>query len=144
MIGSRSNAPVEYISTGDAALDHTSPGFDFRKFMETFDRAYLPVKAGRSPTVFTVRRLSRRRFTAISGMAKHEQPAACVAYGVTGISNYMDGRNTIVPEFDGAGADSRLAETTLDAIFSPSLFAELAQVIVLLTELDPLADGRSG
>lgn len=145
MIGTRTNVPVEYVSTHDPALDTAHSDWDFTRYMQTFDRKFMPCKAGSTPTVFTLRRLSRRRFTAIAGMAKHEQAETTIAYGVAGIANFMDGRgNAVIPEFDGAGQDQRLTAVTLDALFSPALFAELAQVILLLTDLDPLADGRSG
>lgn len=146
MIGTRSNATVEYIPQSDPALDRSSPSFNFAKYLETFDRSHLPVKAGSDPTVFTLRRLTRKRFTAISGMPKHEQAEAVVAYGVVGIAGWREPNgNRLLPEFEGTGGvDQHLTAATLDAIFSPTLFAELSTAVVLLTELDPLADRRSG
>lgn len=144
MIGARSNATVEYIPLSDPDLDLQSATFDFARYMQTLDRQHIPHKLGSTPTVFTLRRLSRLRFIAIAGLPKHEQPNATVAYGVAGVSNYiLPNGNTLVPEFEGAGVDQRLSNATLDAMHSPSLFAELLQVIVVLTELDPLVGGRS-
>lgn len=144
MIGTRSNAPVEYISQDDAALDTESSEYNFAEYLKTFDRKYLPCKPGVTPTVFTLRRLSRKHFTAIAGMPKHQQAEESIARGVVNISGFaLPNGNSLVPEFDGSGADQRLSATTLDAIFSPKLFAELSQVVIVLSELDPLAGKRS-
>jgi hypothetical protein len=145
MIGSRSNAPFEHVYTEDPAVDYESDQLDTKKYFQTFDRKYLPIKAGASPTIFKLRPLSRKRFIAIANMAGAEQPNATVAYGIIGIENFrLPTGSMLVPEFTGLGADQHLTAATLDAIFDSRLFAELMTVIMSASGLDPLADGHSG
>ena len=143
MIGARSNATFEHIYSEDPALDTESLSFDAKKYMDTFDRQYLPVRDGSTPTVFRIRRLSRKRFEAVSALSGHNRAAAVVAYGVQGIENFrLPSGDMLVPELTGVGADQHLTAATLDAFFDGGLFAELMNVIIAASGLDPLADGR--
>lgn len=145
MIGARSHDEFEHVYTEDPAIDTESPDLDTKKYFETFDRKYLPIRAGATPTRFKVRPLSRRRFMAISAMPAADRPNATVAYGVTGVSNFrLPSGNMFVPEFTGMGADQHLTGPSLDAFFDPALFSELMTVIMVASGLDPLADRHSG
>lgn len=146
MIGARSNATAEYIYLDDPALDKESKYFDFKRYMQTLDRKHLPVKAGQTATVFKIRRLPRVTFTALASLAHTaERAVQAVAYGVIGVENFMNGNGQpIVLEFVGEGVERRLTGDSLNAIFAPQLFGELMTVITTFSDLDPLADGRSG
>lgn len=145
MIGKRSNDIFEHVFSGDDALDLTHPDCNPEKYRDTLDRKHLPIKEGRIPTVFKIRPLSRLRFMAISSMPEADRANACVAFGVVGIDNWRIPKtgNTLIPEFIGVGADQHLAPATLDAIFAPGLFAELMNIIMHASGLDPLADRPS-
>lgn len=128
----------------DPALDTSSSEHNFGEYLKTFDRKHLPCKPGVTPTVFTLKRLSRKHFTAIAGMPKHLQAEETIARGVVNVSGFaLPSGNSLVPEYDGGGQDQRLTASTLDALFSPKLFAELSQIVIVLSELDPLAGARS-
>jgi hypothetical protein len=143
MIGARSNATFEHIYSEDPALDGESPAFDAKKYMDTFDRQYLPVREGSTPTIFRIRRLSRKRFESVSALNGHNRAASVVAYGVQGIENFrLPSGDMLIPEFTGQGSDTHLTPATLDAFFDGGLFAELMNVIIAASGLDPLANGR--
>jgi hypothetical protein len=139
MLATRSNQPIEYISPRDKALDVDSPAFNFSKFMETFDRQYMPIKPGMTPTVFTLKKLTRKLWNGITSQPAHVQNEAAVTFCVTGISNCTDSRgNLIVPEFEGQDAERRLSQKTLDDIWTPNMFPELGKVILVISDLSPL------
>lgn len=145
MIGARGNDIIEYIYSEDPALDPEHADFNAKKFLDSFDRKYLPVKDGVTPTVFKIRRLTRKRFMAIAGMAPTERANATVAYGVVGIDNFMlKSGSYLIPEFSGSGVDQHLTAATLDAMFDGGLFAELMNIIMAASGLDPLCGGHSG
>lgn len=145
MIGARSHDPFEHVYTEDPAVDNESTDLDVKRYFQSFDRKFLPVKPGTTPTLFRVRPLSRRRFMAIANLPMADRPNACVAYGVIGVSNFrLPTGSLFVPEFTGSGADQHLTGPSLDQIFDPGLFAELMTVIMTASGLDPLADGLSG
>lgn len=145
MIGARSNATTEYIFQGDPALDKESSAFDLKQYLRTFDRKFLPIVAGKTPTVFKIRRLPRITATAIAGLESvPAQGIQTVCYGLVGVENFMNGNGQpLVMDFVGDGMERRLTGPSMDALFSLELFGELMMVITKFGELDPLVDGRS-
>lgn len=145
MIGARSHDEFDHVYTDDPSIDLESTELDTKKYFQTFDRKFLPVRAGTTPTIFRIRPLSRRRFIAISGMPAQDRPTATVSYGVTGVHNFrLPSGNMFVPEYTGMGQDLHMTGPSLDAIFDASLFSELMTVIMLASGLDPFADRHSG
>ena len=144
MIGARSNATAEYIFSADPALDIDSPSYDLKQYLKTFDRKHLPVREGKTATVFKIRRLPRVTWTALASLESQASRAVqTVCYGLVGVENFLNGNGTHLNlEFVGEGVEKRLTAATMDALWSSELFAELASVIVRFGELDPLADAR--
>lgn len=139
MIGFNRDVTLRYISRRDKALDLERTDLD--KYIATGDfEQFMKVKEGAQPTIFRLRPLTRLQFQHVSGLAQNLQNSAVVAYGVEDVEHgktAKTGRDLAVKRI-GEGNDKRLDGDTLDAMFSPSLFTELAIVILAISDLDPL------
>lgn len=134
-------AGVPYISKYDPALDPEAT--DWAGFVRSFDAKYQRVKDGHQPTRFYLKRLTLKQWEMVRGLPPHQQDRAAVAYGVANIESFAkaNGEN-LVPTYVGEGHDRRLDHDTLEAIGAPLLFDELGQMLVILSNLDPLVSAR--
>jgi len=135
MIASRSTDSVVHVYSQDPAIDKDHPDFDWDRFKETGEMKYLPIKEGQTPTVFQIRRLTRRQFLKVIKSDDAEQFSEAVAYGLRGIKDWGA---PVDLKFQGDGQE-RLHPDTLDRIFAVELFVELGARIMELSRLAPLS-----
>lgn len=139
-ITTRAHKPIEYISRFDPAIDKGSNGYDRAEYERAFDRKYLGVpREGFEPTVFTLKRLTRRQFLYVSSLDDALQNDAAIAYGLAGAKGLKgpDGADISLGTPKATDMGPMLEAEARDALFAPSLVKELADVIVNLTDLGP-------
>lgn len=140
MIGTRSEAPIDYIVSTDPALDTVHPDFDWAEYLKTFDPKYAPTREGCIPTVFEIRRLTRKQLTYVRRKDTADQVPEAIAYALRRVRGFrVGGKNGVELECKHKRSDmgERLDEETLDKLYAPELFAELAGIIMGLAGLDP-------
>jgi hypothetical protein len=142
MIKYQPGEPIAYVSIYDSAVNYTE--CQHEKFAETLDLQYRPLKEGVKPTLYRLAGLKRAQDNEVRRAPPHERTQVCVAFGLRGIENAEDANgHPIVLKTKKAGlAGDRLDDSTLDKIYSPELFDELAMIIERLTKLDPLSVSR--
>lgn len=131
MIQFRTTERFEFIHSKDSAIDKEHPSFNWERFMETADKACLPLKSGIEPTVFEVKRLTRDQYLKILEGPK-ERALEAVAVGLKSVRNATteDGAEVKLT-FSG----ERLDDRTLNLIFACRLMGELGSFIMGLSEV---------
>jgi hypothetical protein len=137
MIPYSTTSTTDHIFTCDTAIDRDSPDLNVAQYIATHDAKYLPIKAGETPVVWKLRRLSRRGFLAVSGAPEHLQSHVACAYGIDGVAGLLVNDQAVDLKYDRGEAGKRLSEASLDAIFHPSLFNELGAVIINMSLPNP-------
>jgi hypothetical protein len=136
-------APVEHVWSQDPALDAT----DTQRLDDALAEARktgsitgLPLREGERPSVFVLRRLSRAAWLRIGRMPSgFEQDSETVALGLVDLRDYTVDRVPVRVELaDGGDGLKRVKNDTLDAIYDPFLFRELAERVLEVSRLDPL------
>ena len=135
MIGTRSIDAVEYIFSRDEALDKAHPDYNWEEYIATCDSKYAPLKEGHTPTVFQVRKLSRKQYVKISALPDEQKWGEAIAFGLKGIKNFCRPVQLLMKNVPELG--ERLKDDVLDDIFAPELFVELGLRILTLSTLDP-------
>lgn len=131
---------AEWVHADDAALDVDNPDFDYVQYLKTWDRKYVPVKDGGTPTVFKIRRLSQRVLEhCLRQPHTPDRDRELVAYSVKSIMDF-DGKGGEFPlkreksQFQGV---ERLAPSAIESFYSWDLFHELGIVILAFNRLRP-------
>jgi hypothetical protein len=109
----------------------------WRAFVEgTGPLSAVPVRQGYTPSVFNIRRLTRKEYLYVSDLSGSARLNAAVAFGLTGWKDYIDAQPARVKTDVG----ERLTEDCLDAIFCPDVFGQLALAILGMSELGPSSE----
>lgn len=141
MIKYRSGERIPYVSIFDPAVDQEK--CDHQEFAKTLDAKYRPLREGVVPTTFHLGRLTRSEMQEVRRAASHERATLLVAYGLKDVENMPDVSGQPVRlSFKQVGSMKRIDDATLDRIYSPDLFDELAVVINEVSGLDPLGASR--
>lgn len=129
--------PRPYVLHDDPAIDVDSKAYDWPKFVETGDVSCLPTRDGCRPTVFMVRSLTRKQFQHVQGIDDVGRKAnETVAYGVVSWKDFVDASGrALTPQTKKSDLGERLSDRTLDEIYSPALFSELAVLVWSLSSL---------
>lgn len=121
----------------DPAIDREHPDFNWDEYTKTFEEKHLPLREGCVPTVFTLRPLERKQFERCIKMPSEQMASETIAYGLVGLDNFKRGEETVTLRYKKSDYGMRLDGETLDKIFAPELFADLAPRIMSLSKLDP-------
>lgn len=122
----------------DPALDlENTSEVALKQYLRDFNEQVLTLKPGQVPTKFKIARLSRKQFLAIGvtqgqALTAHQQNEV-VALCLKGVENW----GTLL-NFELTGNKERVSEETLNQIYAPSLWYELASVAVGISGLRPL------
>lgn len=130
----------QHVWSLDPGLDRSDLeafGAAWKAFHDTGDVATLPIKDGATLAVFILAPLTRRQFTRVFGLAGLEQVTDAVAYGLQSVSGFQIDGAPVQLERTDTETGRRLTSKSLDAIFDPVLFAELAGRIVEISRIDP-------
>jgi hypothetical protein len=129
----------KYICRTDPALDITAERFDWAEFWRTGDLACLPIKAGHRPVIFTLERLGMLAYDhALAAPTGTGKMINTVALGLRHIEGHPDGLLATLKLIKVPDVGERVNQEQLERLFKPSLFAELGERILALSELDPL------
>jgi hypothetical protein len=139
MLNIRTATARKYISAHDDAVDRKKmKAPQWARFVSgdvEFDK--VPIRAGCSPTIFSLRRLSRVQYEHIE---KQEFGAVmwreAIAFGLVGWANFPGDPSCVTEESERG---PRLTDACLDAIFvvGPKVFRELGDVILGMSHLGP-------
>ena len=130
---------IEWIHPGDAALDLAHPDYSYGEYLKTWDRKHLPVRAGFTPSVFKLRRLGMK-------VQQHcfrqphvpDRDREFVAYSVKGVTDFDENAGELVLKFEkGEFGEQRLADESLEKIYSWDLFRELGASAMIFNSLRP-------
>lgn len=138
MLATRSQQEITYVSMADPALDLEKTGdVALKEYMRAFEEKHLVLKPGQVPTRFKLSRLSRKAFLAsgvVYGQAlSAQQQNDIVAQGLKGVENW--GESLV---FELNASRDRVSEETLNKLYAPPLWHELANVILGISGLRPL------
>jgi hypothetical protein len=134
VIGIKSLERIEYVCENDPALDKGAEGFDWAKYIESGDHAHIRFRDGCTPSVFSLRRLSRKQYLRTVGRPQMEMISEAVAWGLAGVKGLGSKADL---RFEKTDAGERLSDASLDAVFAPELFAELSLRILSLSGVHP-------
>jgi hypothetical protein len=127
-----------WVWSKDPAIDEQHPEFNWDEFKKSFDLKHVPFKSAEKPTKFHCQPLPRMAFERMMSMPEGpEMFREMVAFGVTKIENFeVDGADLVVTRTRALKME-RLDDATLDKIFDPFLFAELAGHILEISKIRP-------
>jgi hypothetical protein len=129
----------KYICRTDPALDETAERFDWAEFWRTGDLAFLPIKPGHRPVIFTLERLGMLAYDqAFSASTDTGKMINTVALGLRHIDGHPDAEFATLKLVKVPDVGERVSLPQLEKLFKPSLFVELGLRIIALSELDPL------
>lgn len=132
---------VRHVYSRDPALDKDHKDYSPALFRDTGDLKHMPPKEGQRVAVFELKPLPRRRLNRITsakpadGDFTAEQYNEAVAYGLKAVRDFEVDGAPVELHFDGDGADQRLREKSLDAIYKLTLFIELGSRILEISDL---------
>lgn len=133
--------PIEYIWSGDPAVDKTHPAYSQEEYLKDFDPKFRPVREGATPAVFKLAPLPRRVMLRILKLDKMEQLFECTVHSLCGVTGWEhNGREVIITkdDFVEEGKLRRLSESWVDQHFDVELFAELGGAAFAASGLRPL------
>src|SRR4051812_41162651 len=113
MISIRSTDHVDYVLSIDPALDRDAPSFDWGEYMKSYDRKHAPTKDGCEPTVFKIKRLTRRQMLYVLKQSPAEQAGEAVAFGLESVKN-LQGFDQAMVKRKRTDIGDRLDNETLD------------------------------
>lgn len=124
----------------DDALDKAHPDYDWLQHFETGDRRFVPIKTGCSPSVFYLRRLTRRQYEHVFAQPTEEARfREAVAYGLDRVENY--GPQELKRFRTEAG--ERITDEHLDDLHAAGLFRVLGLRVLTFSTLNPSSAPRS-
>lgn len=137
MITRSLTSSVKHVWSKDGALDRASPAFDLAAYHRDGDMAHLPCLPGCAPTVFTLARLPRRTFVYCADLDGFRRVCEAVAYGVREVAGFVVDGQELSLAHQKSDLGQRLTEASMDALFDPDLFGELAGRVLELSQIDP-------
>lgn len=140
-IGKRSTDAIWYVCSFDPALDTNNEAYDWKEYVQTFDRKHIPIQEGFTATEFSIKPLSQKQYEYILGIENGgRRIIETVAFGVRAVRGWRqpDGSLVELPmKFKKSDIGERLNDESRQSFFAPELFLELQEVITRLTTLNP-------
>lgn len=137
---------ADHVYSMDPAIDTDDEKFAeaWRHMLETGDASRLPLREGRKPTLWRLRRLSREAYLRVlESPAGARQTVEALAYGLAGVENWSRDGKPVALKWEKGDGGQRLTPDSLDAVFCPQVLPELAARILSLSNLRPLSDSVS-
>jgi hypothetical protein len=126
----------KYISRHDDAVDRKKmKDAAWTRFVEgEIEIEKVPLRPGCKPSIFSLRRLSRKQFLSVMDVGTQmAQAQEAVAYGLVGWENFAE----VQPVTEPSDLGPRLSEACMDSIFVPEVVRELGLVVIGMSMLGP-------
>ena len=134
--------PVEYIWTGDPALDKSHPSYSDEKYLAEFNMCHRPAKDGETPAVFRLAPLPRRVMQRLLKLDKSDQLFEAAIHSLSGVSGWEHNGTLVVlgeGHFTEAGGLRRLTDDWVDKHYDALLFMELGGAAIGASGIRPLS-----
>jgi hypothetical protein len=137
MLALQTRNEAEFIHPEDPALNTAAEGFDWENFCNTGDRSTLHLHDGQLPTVFKVRKLTRKQYEHVKRQTSEpDLVREAVVYALHRVDNYKQpGEMELGTKQTDLG--KRLTDASYEEIFVPSVLLPLALFILNLSNLNP-------
>jgi hypothetical protein len=142
LLALRTTDTAEFISLKDSALDKDADGFDagYLDFYESGNRSALKLVDGGVPTIFQVKRLSRRAFEhCMRQTSAVDQVREALAFGLVSVTDWFaPGEMKLGRKKSDVGGEQRLDDATMDKFFEYfDIVKELGDRILTLSTVPP-------
>lgn len=130
--------PVRHISMFDPALDAEHTSFSPERYMATGNEEHMPLRDGQTPSRFVIRPLSSRQYRrAHAAISKEDRVYTLVAFALVAVEGVtVNGEAVSIKRVTIDGLE--MADTaSLEKIYDPDLFMELAARVEGMSRLDP-------
>lgn len=140
MLNIRTTKTRELVLEDDGALDRKAKGFAeaWKAFLDdACPLSTVPMKPGCVPSVFSIRRLTRKEYVYLADMPGARRLEAAVAYGLTGWRGVFEG---VEPKTTKDSYGTRLTDEVLDEIFVSEVFGVVGKAILDMSDLGPSSE----
>lgn len=137
MLALQTRNTAEFIHPEDPALNTAAEGYDWENFANTGDKASLHFHDGQVPTIFHVRKLTRKQVEHVKRqVSEGDLVREVVCYGLFQVDNFKQpGQLEIKKKTDPLG--ERVSDVTYDDIFVWNVMFPLALFTLNLSNLNP-------
>jgi hypothetical protein len=135
----RTRDTAEHIWSKDPALDIEADGFiaKWKDAIATGDPSRLPIREGRTPAVWKVRRLDRAVYQQVMRAQGLDIYVEAVAFGLVSVRGLEVDDMPVGIEHEDVDGNPRVRAKLLSKVWNPRLFEELAAAVFKVSSLDP-------
>lgn len=133
---------IQYVYSGDPAIDTDSKAYNPEEYQKTLDRKHLPLKSDSDKhSIFHLRSVGMKRMQRITSMRNEsggfstEQLGEAVAYGLKKVDDFEVEGKPFELKLETINGEERVKNESLEKMFKLLLFMELGNKILDTSDL---------